>query len=99
MVYDVARNQVLLFGGVNYDIHEYMNDTWVWDGNTWTDVTPDGENPDPRYAHFMAYDPRFEQVVLFGGMVSNQSYDDTWVWDGISWLNVTAEANNPDYLP
>ncbi len=96
MVFDAARNNVILFGGYSNDKNRYINDTWVWDGVTWTDVTPDGENPEPRYGHCMAYDPRFEQVVLFGGLDHDQSYNDTWVWDGRSWSNVTPAANNPD---
>ncbi len=97
MVFDPTRNNVILFGGYSYENNEYMNDTWLWDGVNWTEVTPGNPNPEPRYGHCMAYDPRFEQIVLFGGQDRDHSYTDTWAWDGASWLDVTPEANSPDY--
>jgi hypothetical protein len=33
--YDAAREQVVLFGGITPD-GSPMNETWIWDGHTWT---------------------------------------------------------------
>lgn len=33
--YDAARGQVVLFGGITPD-GSPMNETWIWDGHTWT---------------------------------------------------------------
>ena len=41
IAYDAAREQVVLFGGgVTCCSGNYFNDTWVWDGTTWTQVFP-----------------------------------------------------------
>ena len=92
MVYDAALGEVVLFGGSSSGI--YLNDTWVWNGTTWTNVTPSSsaDSPTARDAQGMAYDAALGQVVMFGG--SNGSYlNDTWVWSGANWTQVSSLAN------
>src|SRR5438093_1078229 len=36
MTYDVASGKIIIFGG--FDGINYLNDTWTFDGNTWTKV-------------------------------------------------------------
>jgi len=38
MAYDAERQQVLLFGGLTQanQVQALANDTWTWDGTTWT---------------------------------------------------------------
>ena len=87
MAYDAARAQVVLFGGLDgqilQDEHplENRDDTWVWDGTNWTQKSP-ANSPPPRGYLAMAYDAARAQVVLFGGINSNNfvRYNDTWVW-------------------
>src|SRR5205823_8710711 len=83
MVYDGARQQVVLFGG--WDGTTAFNDTWVWDGNEWSERFPTNP-PSPRYFHGMAYDATRQEIVLFGGFDSTSHFDDTWVWSGTNWL-------------
>ena len=79
MAYDTARGRVVLFGGYNGN---YLDDTWEWDGTTWTQRATSG--PSPRMHPAMAYDTARGRVVLFGG--SNGNYlGDTWEWDGTTW--------------
>lgn len=87
MVYDSARNLVMLFGGLAAASLTYYNDTWTWDGNTWTLRLP-ASIPAPRWAFAMAYDAGHSRAVLFGGALSNSVYtfaNDTWMWDGSDW--------------
>jgi N-acetylneuraminic acid mutarotase len=80
---------VVLFGGrsapngnpVNYPTDQLLNDTWTWDGTTWTqhDVT----GPTARYDASMA--ALGGSVVLFGGWINSGSTDSTWIWNGSSW--------------
>ena len=44
MSYDVAHRQVVLFGGSNVGFAEF-SDTWVWDGNAWTQKFPSVSPP------------------------------------------------------
>ncbi len=88
MAYDAARHQVVLFGGtalggIGPDV--YFSDTWVWDGNNWTQKFPI-HVPPARQNHSMAYDAERQVVVLFGGLQPGGYFDDTWVWNGVDWL-------------
>jgi hypothetical protein len=77
---------VVLFGGYGYATpsatsKSYLNDTWVWDGANWTQMTPT-HKPSTRYSPAMA---TFRgNVVLFGGW-GGSAYSDTWEWDGNDW--------------
>jgi photosystem II stability/assembly factor-like uncharacterized protein len=82
MVYDGARQQIVLFGGFNGSYASY-NDTWVWDGINWTRKTVN-TSPVGRAGHAMAYDAVQQEVVLFGGS-GDDNYKDTWTWDGSAW--------------
>jgi hypothetical protein len=89
MAYDAATQTVVLFGGSpNGDFGGVggidYNDTWIWDGKTWTNVSPLVSPPGRRFdTQGMAYDARTGTVVLFGGITANQQpLSDTWTWNG-----------------
>ncbi|PDV99609.1 Kelch repeat-containing protein [Candidatus Chloroploca asiatica] len=83
MVYDAARQRIVLFGGNSGG--GVLNDTWEWDGTNWLRITP-AVSPPARHSHAMAYDAARQRVVLFGGFVSSMNYlNDTWEWDGTNW--------------
>lgn len=87
LAYDEARGQVVLFGGTTLVPYTNADDTWVWDGVTWTQKFP-SSSPPGRSTHAMAYDVARREVVLFGGSGSATSVvnlADTWVWDGNIW--------------
>ena len=46
MAYDAATGTVVLFGGRASD-GLVFNDTWVWDGATWTKQFPEDESARP----------------------------------------------------
>lgn len=91
MAYDAASNQLILFGGQG---GTYLNDTWAWNGTTWTQVA-DGTDPgctdtcagspSARTGAVMAYDPSIGKLVLFGGITGT---NDTWTWNGTAWAQV-----------
>jgi hypothetical protein len=64
MVYDSARQRLVLFGGGGNNID--YDDTWEWDGTSWiqcySTVTPSA-----RSVHAMAYDSARQRTILFGG--------------------------------
>lgn len=80
MVYDSARDRVVLFGGRHPQAGD-LSDTWEWDGAGWSQVFP-AAAPSPRSFHAMAYDPLRQVTVLFGG---GANLDDTWEFDGTNW--------------
>jgi uncharacterized protein (TIGR03437 family) len=94
MAYDSARQQTVLFGGeeinTNTMLFSRADDTWVWDGTTWTQKKP--QLSPPEYAQVIAYDSLRSQVVMFGD--TSGSVEQTWVWDGVSWIQ-----KSPQTLP
>jgi len=85
---------VVLFGGS--DGATWYNDTWVWDGASWSQSTSSVLTPPARWQHAMA--PLCGKAVMVGGSSANpnpSSYlDDQWGWDGSNWTSV-----NPSPLP
>jgi len=83
MVWDGAAENIVLFGGLSSD-GTSLNDTWTWDGSTWTQQFP-AASPSPRRTT-IAYDDPTRTVVLFGGdSTNNAAYNDTWTWNGATW--------------
>lgn len=92
LVYDGARQSVVLFGGQAEG--RLLDDTWLWDGEAWTEQQPI-HRPPARDEFGMTYHDGRQQVILFGG----QSYEgmaiDTWVWDGKDWSQLQTTQSPP----
>lgn len=93
MVYDAARGQMVMFGGLDSSTNR-LNDTWVWDGTNWTQKSP-ANRPTGRFRFAMAYDTARAQTVLFAGIFDGY-YNDTWVWDGTNWTQ-RIPTNSPPW--
>jgi hypothetical protein len=89
IAYDVARARTVLVTGRMGD----GEGTWEWDGASWTDATPTGTSPPPRYMYqgALAYDAARRRTVLCGGSAGT----DTWEWNGSAWRNVTPPGASP----
>jgi hypothetical protein len=99
MAYDEAAARVVLFGGAlpgPFGVYHgpLLNDTWLWDGTTWTLAVPTS-SPSPRVGAAMAYDEDRQRVVLFGGFANSSYLDDTWEWDGTDWTLVQPASRPP----
>jgi hypothetical protein len=94
MVYDTARNRIVMFGGCAAP-YEWLGDTWEFDGIHWVPMAGTVHNtpmpgPSPRHTFGMAYDSERHKTVLYGGgWWSNE----VWEWDGISWTQVAVRDN------
>jgi hypothetical protein len=94
MVYDAARNEVLLFGGI-VSTFGAVRDTWAWDGFNWIQKSPPN-SPSSRFGHAMAYDAARQVVVLFGGLsTSGAILGETWVWNGTNWTQMFPATSPP----
>jgi hypothetical protein len=85
MAYDAARGKVVLFGGVSPEPPNQRNQTWAWDGNTWTLLAPP-DSPPARCCMAMAYDSARQRTVMFGGNDGAVVVGGTWEWNGTTWL-------------
>jgi hypothetical protein len=97
LVYLPEAGKVLLFGGVYIANAQgvYPNDTWVYDGQSWSQLATTNAPPG-RYDHQMAYDPVRKVVVLFGGYRGDTgSLNDTWEFDGTNWHSVSPTTTPP----
>ncbi len=96
IVYDAARQRVVLFGGETPSpAFTQLDDTWEWDGNDWTERFPT-TRPPARSRAKMAYDPVRQRVVMHGGFPGDGGQ--TWEWDGNDWQSTaTAAAGSEDH--
>jgi hypothetical protein len=99
-VYDSDNKTIVLFGGASQD-GSLSNDTWVWNGSTWTDYPASAtQAPPPRQLASMAFDPGLHQLILFGGQGPNgQLLGDTWAWNGASWYQQSSPTGSPSPGP
>jgi hypothetical protein len=94
MAFDHATNQLILFGGFD-SLGNVLNDTWNWDGTTWTQLFP-SNSPSERSDSSMAFDPATNQLILFGGTDSSgKVLDDTWNWNGTTWTQLFPLTSPP----
>jgi len=96
MAYDIARHELVLFGGETHNINGTtgvaVNNTWVFDGTTWTQLAPPTV-PSARVGASMVFDQALGRIILFGGASSNPDatsasptvFDDMWTFDGTTW--------------
>jgi cysteine-rich repeat protein len=81
--HDPARGHLVLFGGA--DDQGRRDDTWLHDGETWSEVLPGASGPSPRSLAALVYDEARGQVLLFGGLGTEGALDDAWAFDGRTW--------------
>jgi hypothetical protein len=70
------------------------NDTWIWNGVTWTRRQPAVVPPARGYATLVD-DPEVGRVVMFGGFGSGGLLNDTWSWDGANWRREQTATSPP----
>ena len=80
MVYDAARNSLVLFGGT--DGVDPTDATWERSGSIWAVVPAESHSPSARVSPAMAYDDVRDVVVLFGGGAGGDQLGETWIYRG-----------------
>jgi len=85
-IYDVTSNRMTIFAGENLIttccpyVESNYNDVWVLSNAngqggtpTWTQLSPLGSLPDPRFSHSAVYDSAKTRMIVFGGLRWNQA--------------------------
>lgn len=92
MCYDSARGVVVVFGGmgIRNSNDAYYKDTWIWNGQYWREHFGVA-GPNHRQWSAMAYDPKRQTAILYGGFnaVGGGTIHDTWEWNGLAWAKIT----------
>jgi hypothetical protein len=81
MVYDSARDRVLVCGGA--DSTGALSDAWALSlsgSPAWTQAAPAGDVPPARTEHAAVYEPSSDQMVIFGGFAGATHLSDTWAF-------------------
>jgi hypothetical protein len=93
MAYDPGTGQLVLFGGTDAANNAMLDDTWTWNGTTWTQQAPIASPPGRSFAS-MAYDPGTGQLVFTGAADDNGNYlNDTWTWNELPTTSVLIPWN------
>lgn len=77
MAYDSLRARIVLFGGMNATSTQFLDDTWEWDGSTWSQVITASA---PAWDAKLAYDPRLQRIAAW-----SRSLGGLWTFDGTNW--------------
>jgi hypothetical protein len=87
LAYDPLHRQVVLFN--------QLGQTWLFSGSTWSEAHPT-VSPSGRIDAAMAWDPKLNAMLLFGGSVGEHGQPrDTWTWNGSSWRKLDAGVGAP----
>lgn len=92
MTFDILRGVCVLHGGWGGGGVGFVNNTWEWDGTSWTQVLT-ASVPSPRDRTGFCYDLVRARCVLFGGTGGNSAQ--TWEYDGVDWTQVTTPTTPP----
>lgn len=90
VVYDEARDELVLFGGQSRSPRDELDHTYTFDGSGWTRKRPETSPPATDEGFAMAYDSFNELVVLYVGNLF--TIYSAWTWNGSDWT----EINKPD---
>lgn len=95
MVFD-GSNTLLFGGGSAFGGNPFFNnETWKWNGRTWTQLFP-SQPPSPRRCQQAAFDTVRNQFVLFGGRVGDSlTAGDTWLFSSDQWTLAQATTISP----
>jgi hypothetical protein len=96
MAYDVPSGKIVLFGGLGAGV-TYLDETWTFDGVTWTRLSPP-LSPPARTAAGMTFDAALQKLVLFGGFNGYTGYcNDTWIFDAAqgTWEQAITSQSPP----
>jgi hypothetical protein len=112
-VYDAANSRLIVFGGCSFTgefCTNYLNDVWVLSNAnglsgtpTWTQLTPAGSPPAPRWGQGAAYDPVNNRMIIYGGDNQSLVFSDTWVLSNANgtggaptWTQLTPSGGPPE---
>ncbi len=94
MAYHAGVGRAVVFSGFNPSGLGYLQDTWTFDGEQWSQASASG--PAARMWHQLVYDWARGEIVMFGGFANTAGLqNDTWTFDGSAWVQVSASGPSP----
>jgi hypothetical protein len=87
-----ADGDIILQGGhwVAGDDGGFYDDTWRWDGASWSEVTP-ADGPGPRVNAPGVWHPGLDGILMVGGGTGQDDpfSAETWLWRDDTWTDIT----------
>lgn len=90
--YDRERSRLVVFGGRGPS--GTLNDTWEWDGLTWSPRAV-AVPPAARANASTFFDTVSKRVTTFGGASVSTAFGDAWSWNGSSWSSIPFAGAQP----
>jgi hypothetical protein len=80
-VYDPGGQRMLMWSGQGDE--GFFNDLWAFDlkQGAWTELSPAGAVPNPRYGTVSALDPGSGSMAIFAGFTDEGRFGDTWRYE------------------
>ncbi len=101
MIHDPIRDRLIIMGGHP----QHLNDVWSLplsgpNAMQWTQLSPSGTPPAPRWGHTFVYDPERDRAILFGGTSAGPVvHDDVWALKlsgETSWKELSPNGHTPE---
>jgi hypothetical protein len=99
--YDEARHQLVVMVTTGTP-PQWADETWTWDGVTWTRLDPKHRPPGALSGQSLVYDVSSGRVLMFGGksdQLGSSMLNQTWAWDGTDWIRLLSVSPTADYWP
>jgi hypothetical protein len=87
VTYESANSRLVFYGGFNVPGQVSYQDTWAWNGSSWTQLAT---GPTLRDSHQMVWDPNRGVSVVFGGAAN-----DVRELSGNTWSGAFNQQNWP----
>jgi PKD repeat protein len=94
LAYDADAHELVLFGGQGNASGGLLNDTWVYRGGNWLNLT-NPSDPPPSAFFGLATDVPDNGVLLYGGLtgsLAGGASHSTWLFGGTGWRNVSGSS-------
>lgn len=93
MAFDGVGNRLLMHGGLDPSTSSLIDETWSYNGITWTLVAPTSGMPG-RWGHQLVRDTLRNRLITFGGRspTMNLPANDTYAWNGTGWVQLLPTA-------
>jgi hypothetical protein len=84
MVYDSARRQIVIYGGIGAE-KAHLSDMWAWNGRAWKPLFDSGTTQPPALDGAKLLDAGDRLLLLGGARRGGLIHQIVWSWDGRRW--------------
>jgi hypothetical protein len=92
LTWDPMLDETVLFGGTDVTTGAasgLLDDTWTWDGTSWTEAVPT-TSPPARTDAISVFAAALGGDLVATGETANGPSNDTWTFDGTTWTELPA---------